>query len=62
MQTRIAVDATLLQKAAASTGLASNRALVEHAIRLLLESAPREARDNSWQPTLLADREAPSAA
>lgn len=53
MQTRIAVDANLLRQAAETTGLASRRELVEHAIRVLL--AEKTGGQNSWQPSLLGE-------
>lgn len=54
MQTRIAVDANLLRQAAETTGLASRRELVEHAIRVLLADKTPAAQ-NAWQPSLLGE-------
>lgn len=62
MQTRISVDAHLLKRATETTGLASNRDIVEHAIRMLLASTNRTPAEDAWQPSLLGERGANSAA
>lgn len=61
MNTRIDIDATLLAQAVAASGLASETAVVEEALKRFVSARRRQALDNlygmGWEGDLDAMRE-----